>query len=161
MPDHIDLSVMEPILKSHGADRGGLITLLQGIQGTYGYLPEEALVRLSLEVKIPLSRIYGVVTFYSQFYLKPRGKNIVRVCRGTACHVRGSAVILRSVGEHLGVGEGETTEDMEFTLETVACVGTCFLAPVMMVNRDYHGKLDSKKARAALDRHRESGETDR
>ncbi len=158
MPDQTDISVIEPILKSHGADQGALITLLQEVQKAYGYLPEEVLVHLSQETKIPLSRIYGVVTFYSQFYLTPRGKNIVRVCRGTACHVRGSAVIMRTIEGALGIGEGGTTDDMQFTLETVACVGTCFLAPVIMVNRSYHGKLDSQKAKATVESYVEAGE---
>ena len=158
MAQQIDISVIEPILQKHAAHEGALITMLQEIQDAYGYLPEEALTRLSKETKIPLSRIYGVVTFYSQFHLTPRGKNIIRMCRGTACHVRGSAVIMRTLGEHLGIGEGETTEDGKFTLETVACLGTCFLAPVMMVNSDYHGKLNSKKARAIVEDHIEPGE---
>ena len=158
MVQQTDISVIEPILQKYTAQEGALITMLQEIQDAYGYLPEEALTRLSKETRIPLSRIYGVVTFYSQFYLTPRGKNVIRLCRGTACHVRGSADILRTLEEHLGIGEGETTEDKQFTLETVACLGTCFLAPVMMVNNDYHGKLDSKKARTTVDDYKEPGE---
>jgi len=150
MSNDVDLSLLDPILKKYQSQEGALITMLQEFQAVYGYLPEVVLTYLSREVKIPLSQIYGVVTFYSQFYLTPRGRNIVRVCRGTACHVRGSGIILEALEEVLGVSEGETTEDLQFSLETVACLGTCFLAPVMMVNHSYYGKLDSQEARKII-----------
>jgi NADH-quinone oxidoreductase subunit E len=153
-----DISGIEPILEKHATSKSALITVLQEIQDVYGYVPEDAFTRLSREIKVPLSRVYGVVTFYSQFYLEPRGKNVIRICRGTACHVRGSSGITHTLGEHLGIEQGETTEDMQFTLDTVACLGTCFLAPVMMVNNDYHGKLDTKKAQDVVDEYAEPGE---
>ena len=131
--------------------------MLQETQKVYGYLPEEVLARLSREAKIPLSQIYGVVTFYAQFHLAPRGKNTVRVCRGTACYVRGSGSILKTLSQTLGINEGETTNDLQFSLETVACLGTCFLAPVMMLNHSYYGKLDSQKARTIIESYAQLG----
>ena len=141
-----DLSILDPILERYRSQHGALMTLLQDVQKAYGYLPEPALERVSRDTQIPLSRIYGVVTFYSQFYLTPRGRNIIRVCEGTACHVRNSEFIKRTLSDALGIEDGETTEDMQFSLEGAACFGTCFLAPVMMVNRAYHGKLDPQQA---------------
>lgn len=126
--------------------RGQLITILQKIQAKEGYLPAPALVKIAGETGVPLSEIYSVATFYSQFHLERRGKYVIRVCRGTACHVKGGHSVLRDVERELGVGDGETTDDFMFTLETVACLGACFLAPAMMVNGDYFGKLNSDKA---------------
>ena len=120
---------------------GDLIPILQEIQSQYGYLPEDVLFELSDRTSIPASRIYGVATFYEQFYLEPRGRNIIKCCRGTACHVRRGSEVIDTIKETLGIEEGETTEDMRFTFETVACLGTCFLAPVIMVNNDYYGNL--------------------
>jgi len=157
MPNDIDLTLLEPILKKYQSEEGALITILQEVQEVYGYLPEVVLARLSQEVKIPLSRIYGIVTFYAQFYLTRRGRNTIRVCRGTACHVRGSSSILNTLMEALNVNEGGTTEDLQFSLETVACLGTCFLAPVMMVNHSYYGKLDSQEARATIESYAQTG----
>ena len=151
MPGDVDLSALYPILKKYQRQEGELITMLQEIQEVYGYLPEEVLAHLSREARIPLSQVYSVATFYAQFYLTPRGRNTVRVCRGTACHVRGSGSILRTLRQTLHINEGETTDDFRFSLETVACLGTCFLAPVMMVNRSYYGRLDSQKARNIVD----------
>lgn len=121
--------------------QGGLIPVLQAAQEAFGYLPPEAVEAISDEMLIPLAEIYGVATFYAQFHLKPRGRHIVRVCRGTACHVRGSLKILERLKEMLGVQENGTTEDLRFTLEPVACLGACGLAPVMMVNDQTFGRL--------------------
>lgn len=118
-----------------------LIPVLQAIQEKYGYIPKESIQPISETLHVFPSQVQGVVTFYAQFSLTPRGKNIVRVCRGTACHVRGGKSILRVAQQQTGIRDGETSEDMKFTLETVACLGTCFLAPAMMVNRNYYGKL--------------------
>jgi NADH-quinone oxidoreductase subunit E len=142
---------LDPILKKYQFEEGALIPMLQETQEVYGYLPEEILVRLSREAKIPLSKIYGVVTFYTRFHLVPRGKNTVRVCQGTTCHVCGGSSILRRLTQSLGINEGETTEDSQFSLETVHCLGTCFLAPVMMVNNSYYGKLNPQKAKTIVD----------
>ncbi len=127
-----------------------LIPLLQQIQGEYGYLPEHILEHVSHRTGIPTSRMYGVITFYAQFSLAPRGRHTVRCCRGTACHVRGSMAVREAVAGALGVGEGETREDHQFSFEAVACLGTCFLAPVMMVNDHYFGLLTPEKAVSAL-----------
>ena len=147
MATELDLSLVDEITDTYRSHHDALITMLQEAQQAYGYLPKEVLIRLSHGAKIPLNRIYGVATFYSQFYLAPRGRNIVQVCRGTACHVRGSSAIMSTLADHLGVKEGGTTEDMQFSLDMVACVGTCFLAPVMVVNGSFKGKLDPVQAR--------------
>ncbi len=144
MPEPLDLSRMEEVLSRcslRGTGEGVLIPMLQQVQEVYGYLSQEVLAAVSKEVHIPLSRIYGVVTFYAQFYTTPRGRHTVRVCRGTACHVRGGKNVLRAVQEYLGIGEGETTPDFKFTFETVACLGACALSPVVLVDKNYYGKL--------------------
>ncbi|MEZ4599371.1 MAG: NADH-quinone oxidoreductase subunit NuoE [Syntrophotaleaceae bacterium] len=120
---------------------GALIPVLQGAQDIYGYLPAEVLEQISKELNIPFSEVYGVVTFYAQFHLKPRGRHIVRVCLGTACHVLGGSKIFDKLQEILGVENGGTTEDLRFTLESVACIGACGLAPCIMINDDTHGRL--------------------
>jgi len=127
-----------------------LIPLLQELQAAYGYLPVEVLRRVSEQTGIPLSRIYGVVTFYAQFYLKPHGKHTVTVCRGTSCHVRGGKKVHQAITSLLGVDDGETTEDMQFSFETVACLGACALSPVMVVDGNYHGKLNPRRAEHIL-----------
>jgi len=150
MPELFDNTKLEKILEMHSGQKGALIPILQEIQAAYGYLPEEALKMVSRRVKVPLSRIYGVITFYAQFYLTPRGKHLIKACQGTACHVRGASQVLDNLSRELKVNPGETTEDLSFSLETVACVGTCFLAPVIMINEDYYGKLTPKKAMDAV-----------
>ncbi|MFC1951935.1 NADH-quinone oxidoreductase subunit NuoE [Chloroflexota bacterium] len=146
MPADIDLSFLDPVLQKYEGRKGALIPMLQDIQEVYSYLPEEALARLSREAGIPMSRIYGVATFYAQFYLVPRGRNTIRICRGTACHVRGATRILEAVERELGITDGETTPDMGYSLETVACIGACALAPTMVVNQNTYGKLTPNKA---------------
>lgn len=155
MPMSTDLSLLYPILKKYKGQEGALITILQEIQEVYSYLSEEALTHLSAEANIPLSRIYAVATFYAQFYLTPRGRNTIRVCRGTACHVRGSSRILDAVERELGITEGETTADLEYTLETVACIGACALAPTMVINQSTHGKMTPSKVAEVLSRQAE------
>ncbi|MFC2038176.1 NADH-quinone oxidoreductase subunit NuoE [Chloroflexota bacterium] len=142
----VDLSLLDPVLEKHLDQADALITMLQEIQTAYSYLPEAALIRLSKEAKVPMSRIYAVATFYAQFYLYPRGKHIVRVCRGTACHVRGGSLILDAVERELGISDGETTPDMEYTIETVACIGACALAPAMVIDEDTYGKVTPTQA---------------
>lgn len=155
MPMSTDLSLLYPILKKYKGQEDALITILQEIQEVYSYLSEEALTHLSAEANIPLSRIYAVATFYAQFYLTPRGRNTIRVCRGTACHVRGSSRILDAVERELGITEGETTADLEYTLETVACIGACALAPTMVINQSTHGKMTPSKVAEVLSRQAE------
>jgi NADH-quinone oxidoreductase subunit E len=133
--------------------KGGLIPILQSVQHEFGYLPEESLLTISTELKIPKADIYGVATFYAQFHLKPRGRHIIRVCRGTACHVRGSLKIMDKVKQILDVEENDTTEDLRFTLEPVACLGACGLAPVMMVDDETHGRLTPDKVQPILDKY--------
>jgi len=125
-------------------DRSSLIPLLQDIQSIYGYLPENALRDISDFVQVPLSRVYGVATFYNQFRLTPLGENVIRVCRGTACHVKNSAKILYALEAELGIKAGQTTRDKKFTLEVVNCIGACSIAPVILVNDDYHGRISVK-----------------
>ncbi len=132
---------LEAILAKYKGTKGALIPVLQQAQDVYGYLPKEALEQISKEMKIPLSEIFGVCTFYAQFKLMPRGRNIIRVCLGTACHVRGGAKIFEKVQQTLGIKDGETTEDLRYTIESVACIGACGLAPVIMVNDETHGRL--------------------
>ena len=142
-----DLQLME-LLDHYRGYEGGLIPVLQGAQDIYGYLPAEALEKISEELSIPFSEVFGVVTFYAQFHLKPRGRNIIRVCLGTACHVLGGSKIFQSLKDILGVDNGGTTEDLRYTLESVACIGACGLAPCIMINDDTHGRLvpgDMKK----------------
>ncbi len=127
-----------------------VIGVLQAIQDRLGYLPPPALADLSRRMRIPLSRIWGVVSFYAQFYTEPRGRHTVRVCRGTACHVKGAGRVLDAVQRELDIEEGEMTPDLMFQLETVACLGTCFLAPAMMIDNQYFGKLTPQSVQSIL-----------
>ena len=133
-----------------GKSQDNLIGLLQNVQDRFGYLPPAVLARISRRLRMPLSRIYGVVSFYAQFYTEPRGRHTVRGCRGTACHVKGADRILDAVQRTLGIEEGQTTPDMFFYLETVACLGTCFLAPAMMIDNQYYGKLVPQRVKSIL-----------
>ncbi|MFH1560067.1 MAG: NAD(P)H-dependent oxidoreductase subunit E [Chloroflexota bacterium] len=157
MTREVALSLVDPILERYKGQQDALITMLQEIQEVYGYLPKEVLERLSQETKVPLSRIYAVATFYAQFYLTPRGRNTVRICQGTACHVQRSDLVITAVEDTLSIGVGKISEDLQFSVETVKCLGPCFLAPVMMVNESYHGQLDPQKARAILRGYTQSG----
>ncbi len=132
---------------------GSLIPLLQEAQEIFGYLSGDVMKKISAEIKVPFSKTYGVATFYSQFHLQPRGRNIIRVCQGTACHVRGGAKILDAAAEKLGVAENGTTKDLRYTLETVACLGACGQGPVLMVNDDTHGRLAAKDVPKILDKY--------
>ena len=133
-----------------GAD-GNLIGVLQETQKRFGYLPAEALEQTAKRMRVPLSRIYGVVSFYAQFYMEPRGQHTILCCRGTACHVKGANKILEAIKRTLKIDEGESTPDLKFYLETVACLGTCFLAPVIMIDEEYFGKLTSQKVQTILE----------
>ena len=130
-----------------------LIPLLQDIQCAYGYLPREVLLEMSRRTRLPASQIYGVATFYEQFYLEPHGRHTIRCCRGTACHVRGGHGLIQAIERTLGISEGQTTGDMRFTFETVACLGTCFLAPVLMVNDDYYGNVTPNMIEGIVERY--------
>jgi NADH-quinone oxidoreductase subunit E len=130
-----------------------LIPILQRIQEAYGYLPAEILMEVSKRTGLHANQMYGVATFYEQFHLEPRGRHTIKCCRGTACHVKGGRDILNSIKRELKLEEGQTTEDMRFTLETVACLGTCFLAPVVMVDKDYYGHMTVNRVKSILDRY--------
>jgi NADH-quinone oxidoreductase subunit E len=150
----IDMKGLDEILQRFpGAGSNELIPLLHEIQQVYGYLPPAVLGELSCRTGVAASQIYGVATFYEQFHLEPHGRHTLRCCRGTACHVRGGPKVIDALKRQLGVDPGETTEDMQFTFETVACLGTCFLAPVIMVNKDYYGHLNSRKVKGILERY--------
>lgn len=137
---------LEKILTAYRKDGGNAISILQDIQGTFGYIPEDAVEWFSKRLDIPESRFYGVATFYAQFHLNPRGKNIITACCGTACHVKGSERLINGIRKELGLSDNEdTTKDMEFTLEKVNCVGACSIAPVVIINKKVSGKSSSDK----------------
>jgi len=140
-----DLTYVKQILENYKNKSGALIPVLQKIQDHYTYIPEEAVDLIAEALNIPPSEIYGVITFYAQFYTRPQGKYTIRLCRGTACHVKGSKSILENIERKLGIKEGETTQDGLYTLRTVACLGACAVAPVMMINDDYYGELTAEK----------------
>lgn len=144
---------VDEILAKYEGKKGSLIPILQEVQNLYNYLPKDVLEYVAEKTGVPVSEIYGVVTFYSLFHLNPRGRNIIRVCQGTACHVRGGKLILQALEKELGIKAGHTTEDLRYTLETVACIGACGLAPVMQINDDTHGRLTADKLPAILKRY--------
>ena len=144
---------VDEILAHYNGVKGALIPVLQEAQGAYGFLPKDIISRIAQTLKIPVSQVYGVVTFYSQFHLNPRGRNIIRVCQGTACHVRGAKAVLKALDDELRIAPGQTTTDERFTLETVACLGACGLAPVLMINDDTHGRLTPETVCKLLDRY--------
>ncbi len=145
----IDLDRLPSIL-SGASGEADLIPVLQAVQEEYGYVPPETVEPIAEQLKVFPSRIQGVVSFYSQFYTEPRGRNIVTVCRGTACHVRGGRGVLRVVQNLLGLKDGQTSEDYQFTLETVACLGACALSPVMVVNGTVYGRMNPKRIENVL-----------
>ena len=140
------------LLEKYPPEEGqaALMGLLQDIQEQLGYLPVDALEAVSKHLKIPLSHIYGVISFYAQFSLTPRGKNIIKMCMGTACHIRGGRMVLDEIRSYLDLDGRDMTEDKLFSLEVVRCLGTCFLAPVMMIGNKYYGKLTTAKVRKIL-----------
>ncbi len=146
---------VEEIVASFPEKKGALIPALQAIQEEFGYLPRPALEVLAKSLRVPFSTVYGVATFYAQFHLEPRGKHIVRVCMGTACHVRGGKKLLETLERELGVEAGGTTEDLNFTLEEVACIGACGLAPAVMVDDETFGRLTPDKLTEVLDQYRQ------
>ncbi len=137
----LDLSLLEEVLAQYKEQHGAVIPVLQKAQAIYGWLPKEVLQAISKGMNVPLSQVYGVVTFYSQFYLQRRGRHIIRQCDGTACHVRGAARIVQTVESYLGIKAGETTEDYKYTYEVVYCLGSCGLSPVAMIDDQVVGHL--------------------
>jgi NADH-quinone oxidoreductase subunit E len=145
------------ILSEFTGDRDNLVPILQKVQQELGYLPEEAMQEVADFLRLSGSTVYSIATFYTQFKLVPSGKKIVCVCRGTACHVRGGARILHEVQKRLGIKPGETTSDWEYTLETVACIGACALAPTMTVDKETHGQMTTKKVAEVFGDREEKG----
>lgn len=147
---NIDLSLIADVVEKYKDIEGSLITILQGVQAVYNYVPVEAIEYISDQTGIKPSKIYGVLTFYTQFRMKPVGKYLIMLCQGTACHVNGSETIEEAIIEELGIQEGETTDDGLFTLINVACLGCCSLSPVMMVNDETYGKLTAQSVKKIL-----------
>ena len=142
---------LDEIFLGYQGTEGELIPILQQVQHAFGYVPEEAIKRVARFLHVPEVTVFGVATFYAQFKLTPSGRNIVRVCRGTACHVRGGARILKEFQKQLGISAGETTPDLEYGLETVACIGACALSPSVVVNDRVHGRMTPQKVKGILD----------
>ena len=141
----VDLGQIDAIVARRTGQKWALIPLLQGIQEEFGYIPPQSIPIIARGLGLFPSQVQGVISFYEQLYTEPRGRKVVRVCRGTACHVRGGKTILKLVKRHLGIEEGQTTADLEYTLETVACIGVCALAPNMVVADHVHGHMNPKK----------------
>jgi NADH:ubiquinone oxidoreductase subunit E len=142
------------IIEKYGPDTNAVVAMLQDIQEEYNYLPKEILTKLSAETDIPLSRILSVATFYKAFSLTPKGKFPINVCLGTACHVRGGARVMEKLERELGIERGETSEDLNFSLDEVRCLGCCGLAPVIMVGKDVHGKLSEATVSSVIEQYK-------
>ena len=150
----IDYQALDKIIiDEFGNDKENLIMILQEIQRRYNYLPGPALIYLASSINIPLSQIYGAATFYGSFSLEPRGRNIISICLGTACHVRGGERIREKIEGDLAIKGGETTDDMRFTLETVRCIGCCSLGPVVKINQEMHGNISSDQVDKIIDQY--------
>jgi len=145
------------IVKKHKGDKSALIAVLQDIQEVFNYLPKEALKTAASAMNVPMSRVYEAATFYTAFSLKPRGKHVVKICKGTACHVRGAAALQDKFERTLCIKPGETTPDGNFSLETVNCVGACALGPVVVINTDYHGQVTMSKVDKIIKKINEEG----
>ncbi len=155
MPDEaVDLGpALKIVQEMSPVGSGDIIPLLQRLQEAYGYVPPAVALEVCERTGLPAARVYGVATFYEQFHLEPRGRHLIRCCRGTACHVKGGKSIAGALERELGVGEGGTTADGRFSFETVACLGTCFLAPVIMVDGDYYGTVAARRIKRILDQY--------
>lgn len=153
---NFDYSIAEKILKSYNNEKSSLIAIMQDLQAEYNYLPKEILEYIAKGLDISIAKVYGVATFYENFSLEPKGKYIIKICDGTACHVRKSIPILNKLREELGLSDKKhTTDDMLFTIETVSCLGACGLAPVLMINDKVHGSMTPEKAMELLNEIRE------
>ena len=155
--EEIDLGPANKVIDKYLDMTGNLMPVLQGIQEEYGYIPEETVHLTAERLNVYASQIYGVLTFYAQFHMKPRGKYIIRVCMGTACHVKGAGRIGDAIKDRLGVGHAETTEDLLFTAEYVACIGACGMAPVIMVNDATYGSISVQKTDEVVKKYQEMG----
>lgn len=146
----INRECVKGIIEGYGARADSLISILQDIQSKYNYLPEDALRQVANNLGLSMIQVYGVATFFKAFSLKPRGKHIANVCLGTACHVRGAPGVLEEMERQLGIGSGDTTKDLQFTLETVNCVGACALGPIVIVDGKYNGQMNTAKVKRML-----------
>ncbi len=151
-PPKVDMEQVDSIIARYQGQRWVLLPLVQEVQQLIGYIPPETIPRIASALGLFPSQVQAVITFYAQFYTKPQGRNMVRVCRGTACHVRGGKTILKLVKQYLSIAEGETTPDMEYTLETVACIGVCALAPNIVVNKTTYSSMNPKKVAVLFSR---------
>jgi NADH-quinone oxidoreductase subunit E len=142
---------VEAILDSYQKNKGSLVSILQDLQAEYNYLPKEVLTQVSQSLDVPLSQVYSVATFFKAFSLKPRGRHLINVCLGTACHVRGAAKVLESIERELNIKAGGTTEDLRYTLETVNCVGACALGPIVVIDGKYSGQMKTGKVKSLLE----------
>lgn len=153
-----DINELSTIIKKYDRKKEFLICILQDIQSKYGYLPKNALIFISNKLDLSLMQIYSVATFFKAFSLKPRGKHIIHVCLGTACHVRGGERILDKIKREINIEPGETSDDMNFTLETVNCLGACALGPIMVNNGKYHGQMTPNKVEKLLKKYKSKTE---
>ena len=156
----VDLSLIDPIIEKYGKVNGATITILQGVQEEYGYIPSESLTYIAQKTGMKEAKLYGVATFYTQFRMNPVGKNLILLCQGTACHVNGASTIEKAICEELGITEGETTPDKIFTFTNVACLGCCSLAPVMMINGETYAKLTPEKTVEVLSNLRKEAQSE-
>jgi NADH-quinone oxidoreductase subunit E len=151
LAEELDYLELDKIIEGeYGTDKENLIMMLQAIQRRYNYLPKASLTYLSEKIGVPLSQIYGIATFYATFSLEPRGRNLIMVCLGTACHVRGANRVHERIEEQLRIRDGETTDDGRFTLESVRCIGCCSLGPVVKINEDVHARLSPDEIEKTL-----------
>jgi NADH-quinone oxidoreductase subunit E len=148
------------IVQHYKGDKSYLVPILQDVQKEFNYLPKDALCAVSTQLSVPISRVYEVATFYRAFSLKPKGRHQLSLCMGTACHVRGAELIAGNIENFLGIKEGQTTEDLEFSFETVGCLGACALGPVLVVNGEYHGHMNIAKSTRILKKLGKKGATD-
>jgi NADH-quinone oxidoreductase subunit E len=146
----VDSKKVDTIVDEYGCNRDSLISILQDVQSEYRYLPEDMLRQVAKRLELPLIQVYGVATFFKAFSLKPRGEHMVKVCLGTACHVRGAPAVLDEMKRQLNVEPGDTTQDMQFTLETVNCLGACALGPLVVVDDKYHGQTSAGKVKRLM-----------
>jgi NADH-quinone oxidoreductase subunit E len=146
-----DKQKVKSILARYNSDSGMLVSVLQDVQAEYNYLPKEALVQVGQELDIPLSQVYSVASFFKAFSLKPRGRHLINVCLGTACHVRGAVRVLDEIERELAIKSGETTKDLRYTLETVNCVGACALGPIVVIDGNYSGQMTTGKVKPLLE----------
>lgn len=156
----IDLSLMDPVFDRYREQKGALIPILQRAQGVYSYLPPEVLQLIAERLGVSLSKVYGVATFYSQFYLERRGKHILKLCDGTACHVKGTPILMRAIEDEYGAGPGETTTDGELTVEIVYCLGSCALAPLATLDDQVLGRMRPSTLKQRVKKHIASAKTE-